>query len=59
MIKNKQSDAPIIEKYTNIFENLEGLIDTNVCNYMVDCQLKKDRIAMKTTQFLDEHLNVV
>ena len=26
---------------------------------MVNCQLEKDRIGRKTTQFLDDHLNVI
>ena len=59
MIKSNQRDTPIVNTDTNIFKNFKGLIDTNVCNYMVTCQLKKDRIARQTTWFLDEHLNVI
>ena len=59
MIKNNQRDTHIVSKNTNIFKNFEGLIDTNVCNYIVNRQIKKDRIARQTTRFLDKHLNVI
>ena len=57
--RTKKRDTLISNEEANIFNHFDGIIEGNVCNYLVNCQLKKDRISAQTTHILDEHLNVI
>ena len=46
-------------KTYHLFDGVDTLVDQNMCNHIVDSQLKRNRTLIYSTSKLDKHINVI
>ena len=54
-----EKEKCLVEVRLHPFEGLEYLVEHNICNYLVDCELKEDNLQSQASSRLNEHLNVI